>query len=116
MKKCILFLCFSFWAFFAFGQTINGVDDVREGYMRIIVTEVWNAPKTKPKIEFEFAENSGVPKKPITEIRDADDKLMVFNTGIDALNFFIEEFVFTLEDTYAISIGNTIIHYYIMKI
>jgi hypothetical protein len=116
MKKYILFFCFSFSAVFAFGQTINGVDDVKTGYMRIIVTEVLSAPNVKPQIEFEFAENSGVPKKAVPEMRDAQNKLVVCNTGIDALNFFTEELDFTLAHSYAINDGSKITHYYILKI
>lgn len=95
-------------------QTVNGVPikDIDVDYMQIVGTS--KLMSNKVTIEIDFGQVNKYWSREDTQVKDSNGKLVVFNSMIDALNFFSKngyEFI----DANAITIGNQNVYHFMLK-
>lgn len=96
-------------------QSVNGIpfSDVDVEYVRIVGTA--KLLSTKVMIQIDFGQETklfGGAKQ--TQIRDENDKPVVFNSMIDALNFMGKN-GYEFETAYTLTIGNQNVYHYLMR-
>jgi len=115
MKKIILLLLIAlFGASTAFSQSVNNVPikDIDVSYIQIVGTAKFLS--TKITIEIDFGQTNKLLSSKDTQVRDEKGKLVIFNSMIDALNFFSKngyEFI----NAYVITINNQNVYHYMLK-
>ncbi len=116
MKKIITITCLLaiFGTSNLFSQTVNGVliKDINVEYIQIVGTARFLSNKVS--IDIDFGQENKVFSIRDTQIRDKSGKLVVFNSMIDALNFFSAsgyEFV----NAYALHGENQDEYHYILR-
>ncbi|MFK8045474.1 MAG: hypothetical protein AB8B72_08260 [Crocinitomicaceae bacterium] len=116
MKKIItLFSFLSILSTYSlFSQSVNGVAiaDIEAEYIQIVGTQRFL--NNKVSIDIDFGQENKVLSIRDTQIRDESGRLVVFNSMIDALNFFSKngyEFV----NAYALHGENQDVFHYILK-
>lgn len=97
-----------------YSQTVNDVPikDIDVNYIQIVGTS--KLFSNKVTVEIDFGQENKFWTAKDTQIKDKDGKLLVFNSMIDALNFFSKngyEFI----DAYAITIGKQNVYHYMLK-
>jgi len=115
MKKMILSLSIIVFSFFGYSQTVNDVPikDIPPGFMRIVGTE--KILSTKVNINIDFGqETKFFSTGNDTRVKDENGKLMVFNSMVDALNFF-GNYGYEFEQAYAITVGSQNVYHYLMR-
>tara|TARA_B110000285_G_C14678974_1_gene403769 strand:+ start:113 stop:508 length:396 start_codon:yes stop_codon:yes gene_type:complete len=116
MKKNLIFtLMLSLLAIStAFSQTVNDkpISEIDVEYIQIVGTAKLLSNKVKIKID--FGQLNKVFSAKDTQVKDKDGKLMVFNSMIDALNFFSAN-GYDFQQAYTITIGNQNVYHYLMK-
>ena len=97
-----------------YSQTVNDIliEDIDVEYIQIVGTS--KLLNNKVNIEIDFGQENKVWSSKDTWIKDENDKLIVFNSMIDALNFF-SKYGYDFVDAYAINVGNQNVYHYLMK-
>lgn len=95
-------------------QSVNGVaiKDIDVKYVQIVGTS--KLLSNKLSIELDFGQENKLFVAKDTQVRDANNKLVVFNSMVDALNFMTAngyEFV----QAYALTIQNQNVYHYLLK-
>jgi hypothetical protein len=113
MKSLLLILSLS-TTLFSFSQTVNGtpVKEINVEYIEIVGRG--KLFSTKLSVEIDFGQHNKVFNMKDTQIRDADGKLTVFNSMVDALNFFGTN-GYTFQQAYTITVGNSNIYHFLMR-
>ena len=116
MKKNLIFtLMLSLLAIStAFSQTVNDkpFSEIDVEYIQIVGTAKLLSNKVKIKID--FGQLNKVFSAKDTQVKDKDGKLMVFNSMIDALNFFSAN-GYDFQQAYTITLSNQNVYHYLMK-
>ncbi|WP_199879910.1 hypothetical protein [Arundinibacter roseus] len=115
-KKITLFslLLFAYSITGATAQTVNDVpiSEINVEYIQIVGTS--RLFSNKATIEIDFGQRNKALVLKDTQVRDSDNKLVEFNSMIDALNFMSAngyEFV----QAFAITVNNQNVYHYLMK-
>ena len=95
-------------------QTINGtpIKDIDVEFIQIVGTSKLMSKKVT--IEIDFGQFNSIWKQKDTQMLDKDGKKLVFNSMIDALNFWNEngyEFI----DANAMAVGNVNVYHYLLR-
>ncbi|TDB59569.1 hypothetical protein EZE20_22165 [Arundinibacter roseus] len=95
-------------------QTVNDVpiSEINVEYIQIVGTS--RLFSNKATIEIDFGQRNKALVLKDTQVRDSDNKLVEFNSMIDALNFMSTngyEFV----QAFAITVNNQNVYHYLMK-
>lgn len=115
MKK-LVYLALLVFPLPLLAQTVNGVPlkDINVEYVQIVGTS--RLLSNKVSVEIDFGQENSYWTQKDTQLRDANNKLITFNSMIDALNFMTShgyEFV----QAYAVSMQNNqnVYHYLLRK-
>ena len=97
-----------------FSQTVNDkpISEIEVEYIQIVGTA--KLFSNKAKVNIDFGQLNNVFSAKDTQVKDKDGKLMVFNSMIDALNFFSAN-GYDFQQAYTITIGNQNVYHYLMK-
>ncbi|WP_338876926.1 hypothetical protein WBJ53_14820 [Spirosoma sp. SC4-14] len=95
-------------------QTVNGVPlkNINVEYVQIVGTS--KLLSNKLTIEIDFGQENSYWSQRDTQLRDANDKLLTFNSMIDALNFMTShgyEFI----QAYAFSVSSQNVYHYLLR-
>lgn len=98
----------------SYSQTVNDVpvSQLDADYIQIVGTQ--KLLSTQVTIQIDYGQRDKVWKASDTQVKDAEGRLVVLNSMIDALNFMSEngyEFV----DAYVITISNQNVYHYMMR-
>ena len=69
---------------------------------------------TKVNINIDFGQENKFFTGNDTQVKDENGKLMVFNSMVDALNFF-GNYGYEFEQAYAITVGGQNVYHYLMR-
>ncbi len=115
MKNLFFTLIFSIFGLTTLcAQTVNGtpIADIDVEYVQIVGTS--KLLSNKVTINIDFGQENKIFSAKDTQIKDANGKLTVFNSMIDALNFMSKcgyEFV----NAYVLTAGSQNVYHYMMK-
>ena len=98
----------------SFGQTVNGqnVNEIDVEYIEIVGTG--KLFSTKLNVQIDFGQHDKLFSSKDTQIKDADGKLTVFNSMVDAMNFFGAN-GYEFQQAYAITIGNSNVYHFLLR-
>lgn len=99
---------------FGSAQTVNDVliSDIESEYMEIVGTS--RLFSNKVTIQIDFGQENKIFVAKDTQVKDATGKLMIFNSMIDALNFFAAS-GYEFQQAYTITIGNQNVYHFLMR-
>tara|TARA_B110000003_G_scaffold22010_1_gene21258 strand:+ start:295 stop:654 length:360 start_codon:yes stop_codon:yes gene_type:complete len=115
MKKLIYIIVFLF-SFNSFSQSINGVPftEIDSPFIQIVGTVKLLSSKVTVMIDFgQSTKLFGNSKKQFS-ILDKENKKVVFNSMIDALNFMTKN-GYKFEQAYVLTVGNSNTYHYLMS-
>jgi len=112
--RSLLLILFAFLSIGLSAQTVNDVpmDEINTPFIRIVGTQ--KLLSTKVMIDIEFGQHNKVFSAKDTQIRDAANKPVTFNSMIDAMNYMIG-FGYRFEQAYVLTIGNQNVYHYLMS-
>jgi len=113
MKK-ILFLLLTYCFFDLSAQTVNDIplSEIDVDYIQILGTS--KTFSRKITVEIDFGQEDKAFNSNDTKLIDSDGKRLIFNSMIDALNFFSKN-GFEFVDAYAITIDNKNVYHYLLR-
>jgi len=115
MKKSIYIFClFIVWNISSYAQTVNNVPikDIDVEYIQIVGTA--RPFSNKISIVLDFGQTSRFLNAKENHVRDDEGNLVIFNSMIDALNFFSTN-GYEFKHAYAISVANQNVYHYLLK-
>jgi len=118
MKKNIFTLIFTCFIGLMsnYAQTVNDIPlkDINVDYMEIVGTGKFMSNKLT--IEIDFGQENKYWSSKDTQLKDANGKLIVFNSMIDALNFFSAN-GYDFVTAYIVTVGsnNQNVYHYLLK-
>jgi hypothetical protein len=113
MKYLLITLLLPF-SFSSFSQTVNDIPikDIDVQYIEIVGTgKIFS---TKLTIQIDFGQHDKVFRTKDTQVKDLDGKLMIFNSMVDAMNFFGTN-GYEFEQAYVVTVSNSNIYHYLMR-
>jgi hypothetical protein len=113
MKHLLLALVLT-CSFASFSQTVNDIPikDINVEYIEIVGTG--KLFSTKLTIQIDFGQHDKIFSAKDTQVKDEDGRLMVFNSMVDALNFFgANGYVF--QQAYVLTVNNQNVYHYLMR-
>lgn len=117
MKKIILSFALAFIAFAGHSQTVNGVaiSDIDSDYLEL-VGRVRGTTKVSVEVDFGQGKKWSSNLTTTNVIKDENGKVIVFNSIIDALNFF-SFFRYEFVNAFAVQVGITpeVQYHYILR-
>lgn len=115
MKKILLAALFALCAFSGKAQSVNGtpLKDIDVQYIQIVGTSKMFSKKVTIEIDFGQHQKFFSTGKE-TQIRDAENKRVEFNSMIDALNF-MSKHGYKFVQAYAFAVGNQNVYHYLME-
>ena len=113
MKHLLITLVF-FCAFSASSQTVNDIPikDIGVEYIEIVGTG--KLFSTKLTIQIDFGQHDKLFSAKDTQVKDADGKLMIFNSMVDAMNFFGGN-GYVFQQAYVVTVSNQNVYHYLMR-
>jgi len=113
MKLFTLLLIF-FTPVFLNAQTVNDIpiSEIEVEHIQIVGTS--KLLSTKVVVNIDFGQRDKFFKTKDTQIRDENDKLVEFNSMIDALNFMSKN-GYGFVQAYAITQGNQNVYHFLMR-
>lgn len=115
--KTLFFLLLTFGAinYSVNAQTVNGVpiEEIDATYLEIVGTTRMFSNKVTVVVDFGQHISFFASAKEIS-ILDEENKPVVFNTMVDALNFFAK-FGYKLSQAYVITVSNQNVYHYLME-
>ena len=114
MKKLIAFIFSLLILFSVYSQTVNDIPikDIDVEYIQIVGTS--KLLSTKVTINIDFGQHDKIWVAKDTQVKDGNGKLVVFNSMIDALNFFSKN-GYGFVQAYAVTAGNQNVYHYLMR-
>tara|TARA_B100000767_G_C19363224_1_gene368689 strand:+ start:126 stop:485 length:360 start_codon:yes stop_codon:yes gene_type:complete len=115
MKNLIYIIAFLF-SFNSFSQSINGVpfSEIDSPFIEIVGTAKLLSSKITIMIDFGQSTKLFGNNKKQFSILDKDNKKVVFNSMIDALNFMTTN-GYKFEQAYVVTVGNSSTYHYLMS-
>ncbi len=115
MKNILLLLLLSSCApLLGYSQTVNDIpiEDINVEYIQIVGRG--KLFSTKLTIEIDFGQHDKVFSLKDTQVKDKDGNRMIFNSMVDALNFFSSN-GYDFQQAYTITISNQNVYHFLMK-
>lgn len=115
MKKTLLsFLLITSVSLFGLSQTVNDVPikDIDVEYIEIVGTG--KLFSTKLTVQIDFGQHDKLFSAKDTQVKDKDGTRMIFNSMVDALNFFSSN-GYDFQQAYTITISNQNVYHFLMK-
>ena len=113
MRKiiAITFCLFAFGLTNAYSQTVNNVpiEDIDVDYIQIVGTS--KMLSNKLTIRLDFGQENKLFSKKDNQVKGADGKRIVFNSMIDALNFFSKN-GYEYVDAYTVTVSSQNVYHY----
>ena len=116
MKKVLLSAAIALSSTFAFGQSINGtsVKDLDTKYIQLTaIQKGFSINKITVKVDLGQEIKAFTAKEEIM-VMDAAGKKVVFNTVVDALNFF-DANGFEFVTAYTVAVGQNAVYKYLLR-
>lgn len=101
-------------SFVSFSQTVNDIPikDIDVEYIEIVGTG--KLFSNKVTIQIDFGQHDKLFSAKDTQVKDEDGKLMVFNSMIDAMNFFGKN-GYVFQQAYVLTVSNQNVYHYLMR-
>lgn len=116
MKNLIfpLLLLFLIGSETLFSQTVNEIPirEIDVAYIQIVGKS--NITRTKVSVEIDFGQENNYFSNKDSRIVDENGKNVIFNSMIDALNFFNKN-GYNYVDAYTVTVGSSNVYHYLMK-
>ena len=112
--KATLLVLFMAIAQLSFSQTVNGIPikDIDAEYMMLVGT--YKLLSNKITVAVDFGQYQSAWKVSDNVVKDENGNKLVFNSMIDALNFFAGN-GYDLHNAYAVTVGNQNVYHWVLK-
>jgi hypothetical protein len=114
MKKLTLIAICLLFISKVFSQTVN---DVKISELNVEFAQIVGTSKlfsNKVTIEIDFGQENKIFRTKDTQVKDESGNLMVFNSMVDALNFF-SKYGYDFITAYAFAVGNQNVYHYLLR-
>ena len=113
MKNSLLALVL-FCSFSSFSQTVNGVPikDIDVEYIEIVGTS--KLLSSQITVQIDFGQRDKLFSSKDTQVKDTEGNLMVFNSMIDAMNFFGSN-GYVFQQAYVVTLSNQNVYHYLLR-